>query len=249
MKETSRNQSFTRYDHMGYLPVANGKILDLCSPEPAKGSVSSDSEKQTAVTDAANHGVAEHADLRDVRRTLQGDSESYRSLLERNQDMVSAMMWRFSRDRTVHEELVQNVFVEVYLSLDTYREKAPFTHWLTKVATRVGYQYWKKQAKERSFPTVSFEEWHRIPEVVTTDQNIFDALDPLEAGELLHKLLGQLPPRDRLILTLRYVEDHSVKETSRLTGLSQTMVKVQTLRARTKLKKLLKKIMDGTDHE
>ena len=50
---------------------------------------------------------------------------------------------------------------------------------------------------------------------------------------------------DRIVETME--EDYSVKETARLTGLSQAMVKVQTLRARKKLKKLLKKAMQRTE--
>jgi len=42
-------------------------------------------------------------------------------------------------------------------------------------------------------------------------------------------------------LTLRFVEERSVKETAELTGWTQTLVKVQTLRARGKLKKLFEK--------
>jgi RNA polymerase sigma-70 factor (ECF subfamily) len=236
----------------GGAPVADEKYLDLHRSELLKSAnefTSSVHEEKTAAVNAEKYLLSEHADLQDVRQTLDGDKEAYRRLIERNQDRVSAMMWRFSRDKGIHEELVQNVFVEVYLSLDTYKAKAPFTHWLTRIATRVGYLYWKTQARERSFPTVSLEEWHQFLEEPSGDEGFFEAMDPFEAGELLHTLLAQLSPRDRLVLTLRYVEDYSVLETSRMTGLSQAMVKVQTLRARKKLRKLLKKAMDGTDYE
>jgi RNA polymerase sigma-70 factor (ECF subfamily) len=62
---------------------------------------------------------------------------------------------------------------------------------------------------------------------------------PEEAGAIVHQVLAQLPPRDRLVLTLIYLQGCSVAETSDRTGWSQTMVKVQAHRARKKLKKLL----------
>jgi RNA polymerase sigma-70 factor (ECF subfamily) len=65
-----------------------------------------------------------------------------------------------------------------------------------------------------------------------------EALEPSEAGELLHRLLQELSPRDRLVLTLRYLEELSVKETAARTGWSQSMVKVQAHRARGRLEKL-----------
>jgi RNA polymerase sigma-70 factor, ECF subfamily len=235
---------------MGYTPLADEKNVQLHTSgllKSADGFTSSVHEEKTNSISTEKALLSAHADLQDVRQTLNGDSEAYRRLIERNQERVSAMMWRFSRDKGTHEELVQNVFVEVYLALSTYKAIAPFTHWLTRIATRVGYLYWKKQARERAFPTVSLEEWQHVLEAPSCEEGFFEAMDPFEAGELLHTLLAQLPPRDRLVLTLRYVEEHSVLETSRMTGLSQAMVKVQTLRARKKLRKLLQGVMERAD--
>ena len=88
---------------------------------------------------------AQDGDLKDIRNTLDGDEDAYKRLIERYQQKIASMMWRFSRNRNTHEELVQDVFVEVYLSLANYAQKSPFSHWLSRVATRVGYRYWKLQ--------------------------------------------------------------------------------------------------------
>jgi RNA polymerase sigma factor (sigma-70 family) len=64
---------------------------------------------------------------------------------------------------------------------------------------------------------------------------------PEEAAEVLHTLLNQLPPRDRLVLTLRFIEQCDIEETARRTGWTAALVKVQTHRAKQKLKRLLEK--------
>lgn len=182
---------------------------------------------------------AQEADMRDIRGCLRGDEEFYRRIVERYQARVSAMMWRFSRDERVHAELVQDVFVEIYLSLPKYRPKAPFSHWLSRIATRVGYGYWKKQARQKKQQVVSLQQW---------DQAVEPALGSLssrQAAEILHGLLSQLPPRDRLVLTLRFLEEKDVQQTAELTGWSKAMVKVQTLRARRKLRKLFDDYIQG----
>jgi len=51
-------------------------------------------------------------DLEDIRQSRQGDPEAYRRLIERYQRQIGQILWRFSRDRRIHEELVQDVFVE-----------------------------------------------------------------------------------------------------------------------------------------
>jgi len=184
---------------------------------------------------------AEQSDLRDVRRCLSGDGEAYRRLVARHQQRISGIMWRFSRDPDTHEDLVQDVFVEAYQSLGTYGARAPFSHWLARIATRVGYRHWKRERREGTIETVPLSEWDAVLEQPADD------VGPAEAAELLHGLLAQLPPRDRLVLTLRYVEEHSVARTAELTGWSKAMVKVQAWRARSKLRKLFEKATKGTE--
>lgn len=180
-------------------------------------------------------------DWNDVKRTRRGDSEAYRRLIERHQDRVARMLWRFSRDRRVHEELVQDVFVEAYLSLRGYDGKAPLAHWLARIATRVGYRYWKEKARRRGMAAFDLQEWDEaVGAALATD-----APEPDQAGELLHQLLAQMAPRDRLVLTLRYLEQCDIVETARRTGWTKTMVKVQTLRARNRLRKLVEQ--SGTE--
>ena len=179
--------------------------------------------------------IEQSLDIGDVRLSRQGDPDAYKRLIERHQQEIGKIMWRFSRNRMIHEELVQDVFVEAYISLATYKQRAPFTHWLRRIATRVGYRYWKQKAREKKFERFSFEEWDRL--TIEAPEEI----DSSRAGELLHNLLGQLPPRDRLILTLRYLEGCDVVETAHRTGWTKSMVKVQTFRAKRKLQKLLPK--------
>lgn len=175
-------------------------------------------------------------DLEDVQQSCQGDSEAYRRLIERHQEQVGRILWRFSRDRQVHEELVQEVFVQAYLSLRDYRAEAPFAHWLARIATRVGYRYWKHSRRRQKTESLSLEQWDQAASQTPEHS------DASWAAELVHKLMAQLPPRDRLVLTLRYLEGCSVAETAHRTGWTKTMVKVQTLRARKKLEKIFRQI-------
>lgn len=192
-------------------------------------STSTPTAETSAIADAA-------ADQEDIRLSLAGDSEAYRRLIDRHQQQISRLMWRFTKDRRTHEELVQDVFVEAYLSLDTYKAKAPLAHWLARVATHVGYHFWKQKKRRQETEHFRIVDWDQA----ISDEQV-DRLDPDEAARQLYDLLAQLPPRDRLVLTLRYLEQCDVAETARRTGWSKTMVKVQSNRARNKLKTLFKK--------
>ncbi|UCG47599.1 MAG: RNA polymerase sigma factor [Phycisphaerales bacterium] len=204
---------------------AQGFVAEILQGAPE--SFSDANEPENAATEA-------FADLEDSRLSRQGDPDAYRRLIERHQQYIAQIMWRFSRDHLVHEELVQDVFVEAYLSLRTYRAKAPFAHWLSRIATRVGYRYWKQIARRQATESFTLEQWDQLPGEEP------DKIDPAQAASQLHALLQQLPPRDRLVLTLRYLEECDVAETARRTGWTKTMVKVQALRARKKLERLFR---------
>jgi RNA polymerase sigma-70 factor, ECF subfamily len=176
------------------------------------------------------------ADIADVRRCLGGDGEAYRRIIGRHQAMVSRRMWRFSRDPETHEELVQDVFVEAYECLGKFRASGPFANWLGCIATRVGYRYWRRQSREHGLRSTAEVDLETIAEEPDEEPE-----DYARVAAALHDLLATLPPRDRLVLTLRYVEGHSVEETAELTGWSATMVKVQALRARGKLRAAFEK--------
>lgn len=173
------------------------------------------------------------SDFDDIRSTLDGDGTAYARLMERHQGRVAARMWRFTRDRAEHSELVQEVFVQAYLSLSNYRADGPFPNWLSGIGTVVGYKHWKKKARDRTI----FQQLPDNLEALATQDP--DSVDPSEAAQAIFAMLGKLKPRDRVVLTLRFVEDRTVEETARHLGWSETMVKVQTWRARNKLRKLL----------
>ena len=168
-------------------------------------------------------------DRQDIAGSLAGDGEAYARLVRRYQDRVAAQMWRFTRDSVVLEQLVQDTFVEAFLSLKGFRARAPFLHWLRRVATRVGYRYWKSRALDR-------EREEDLTEAALNRAAVPENLAPVEAAELLYRLLEGLPPSDRLVLTLFYFEDCDLGEISARAGWTRTLVKVRLHRARKKLK-------------
>ena len=171
-------------------------------------------------------------DQRDIAASLNGDGEAYARLVQHYQDRVSAQMWRFTRDTAVLEELVQEVFVEAYLSLKGFRGRAPFLHWLRRVATRVGYRHWKSQVRKRDREEALTET---ILKLATAPAD----LSPSEAAEALYGMFAKLPSQDRLVLTLFYFDECDLNEIASRTGWNRTLVKVRLHRARKRLKALL----------
>ncbi|MEW5803879.1 MAG: RNA polymerase sigma factor [bacterium] len=171
-------------------------------------------------------------DLQDIEQSLANDQSAFERLVRRYQNAVSRWMWRFTRDQNILEELVQEVFIEVWKTLSAFQGKSGFQTWLFTIATRVGYRYWRSKAQEKK----------RTAEVTArliSEMQQQEDLTPSDAAEALYELLATLPPRDRLVLTLLYFEDLDTREIALITGWTTVMVKVQAYRARNKLKNML----------
>ena len=168
------------------------------------------------------------SDSRDIQACLAGETDAYGRLVDRYESRIARLMWRFSRDPLQCEELVQDVFVEAYMSLSGFRGEAPFVHWLKRIGTRVGYRFWKRQAKERRSTPLGDLEPAETPEPT----------GPREAAEALAALLARLKPADRLVLTLQYFEECGIEEIARRMGWTKGMVKMRAHRARKKLREI-----------
>jgi len=206
-------------------------------PHAAK-EVSADttSDDDQANERAATRPSVDPKDIRDIRLTLDGDGDAFARLVRRYQDEIGRYMWRFTRDARRWEELVHDVFVQAFTSLKTFRGKAPLLHWLRRLATRVGYAHWKQKKKNRKVDSLPVEQWQDL--TATEDGSIA----AIEAGELIEKVLSQVSERDRLVLTLVYLEGNTIAEAAEYTGWTKTMTKVQLHRARGRLRKLLESL-------
>ncbi|MCA9081539.1 MAG: RNA polymerase sigma factor [Planctomycetaceae bacterium] len=172
-------------------------------------------------------------DTRDIAAALAGDELAYRRLVERYQNVIGVQMHRFSRNFAVRDELTHDVFVEAYLSLRTYKQSAPFLHWLRKIAVRVGYRYWTRTQGNGNEIALSGHDWQQLQ----GDQPVPG--DVSEAAELVHALLARLPPPDRLVLTLIYLDGCTMAEAADRAGWTVSSTKVKAFRARNRLRQLL----------
>ena len=125
---------------------------------------------------------------------------------------------------------------------DSQRE-VPFEHWLSGIAVRTCYDFWRARSRE-DMPVSSFTAEHEawIDQVLAdeSDERFQEQVRRQEATEILHRALQRLSPENRLVLTLVHLEGHSVREAAELLGWSVVNVKVRAHRARHALRRLLR---------
>ncbi|MDD5697846.1 MAG: RNA polymerase sigma factor [Victivallaceae bacterium] len=187
-----------------------------------------------------------HEDAGIAAKILHGDLELYAGLMNKYQQTIFALVAKRVPENEVLP-LVHETFVQAYRSLAGYSGKVPFGNWAARIAIRTCCAYWRREYrhKKRSAGWPADEERRQWLEQLP-DLNVNHSADCLtnrqDAVMLAEWLLGQLSPENRTLIESVYFDDLPLKEVAAALGWSLVKTKVRALRARQKMRELLKSI-------
>jgi RNA polymerase sigma-70 factor, ECF subfamily len=174
-----------------------------------------------------------------IRDIFKGNIDSFEILMNKYQDHVSRII-RNHVPRDYAPEVAHDTFVQAYQSLRGFKGTGPFKHWLAKIAIRCCHDFWRgfyQQQGNRASPLP--DDCRNWVEHLVTNQSQEGDAQRIEARDLLQWALGQLSAADRMVLTLTHLNGYSVAEAAELLDWSVIRVKVQSHRARKKLRRIL----------
>lgn len=191
------------------------------------------------------------SDTEIVLRVINGDSDAFELLLTKYSDHVLKILKKRLPYQQV-EETAQVVFIKAYRSLPTLKNRGNFKHWLSSIAVKTCYDFWRKQYRNREFTMSSLTEKHRDwVETVMSDQSSrleHEKNLQKEAREFLDWALDRLSAGDKMVLELVYLEGFSIKEAAELLGWSVANVKIRSFRSRKKLHQLLAELSESEEN-
>ena len=162
-----------------------------------------------------------------LERARSGDHQAFAEIIRAHEAMVFSLAYHFFHDRSRAEEIAQDVFLQLFRSLETLDSPSHVVHWLRQVTTRRCID----QVRRTRLRAVSLDE---VPELTHSERNA----DPL-LGRRLRELIADLPEKQRIIVTLRYQEDLDPSEICRIVKLPVNTVKSHLHRALLALRKKL----------
>ena len=143
------------------------------------------------------------------------------------------LYWHIRRLVLVHEDaddLLQNTFVKAWNALEGFRSESGLYTWLYRIATNEALTFLNKQHPG----TISLsEEPERVGNLLKTDRN-FDG-DKLQIA--LQQAIATLPPKQRVVFTMRYYDETPYAEMSKIFDTSESALKASYHFAAEKIKK------------
>jgi RNA polymerase sigma-70 factor (ECF subfamily) len=176
-------------------------------------------------------------------RVRQRDQAAARALVDHLYPLVIRIVRAHLPRRVSEEDLAQDIFLKMFTRLDQFKGAVPFPHWVSRIAVTTCIDQLRSQKRRPEFRWADLSENEAdVLDAVMTNENDVEAGDALAARELVHKLLDQLKPDDRLVIQLLDLDQKTIAEISESTGWSQSLVKVRAFRARRKLQKLFQEL-------
>jgi RNA polymerase sigma-70 factor (ECF subfamily) len=163
-----------------------------------------------------------------LARSVSGDQLAFAQIVREHQGMVFSLAYHFLRDRSLAEELAQEVFLLLHQNLSAMKSSAHLTYWLRKVTS---HRCIDQTRRLKVRPQVSLED---VPEPA----GINETSDPL-LSEALRRVVATLPEKARLVVLLRYQEDLEPSEIAEVLKMPVNTVKSHLRRSLATLREKL----------
>ena len=180
-----------------------------------------------------------------INKLKQGNEAAFKEMVENYRQMVVNTCFGLLHNIDDAEDVAQDVFIEVFRSVEKFRGDSKISTWLYRIAVNRSLNFIRNNKKHRWFQSfddvveAKKEELNRLPSS-DSDNPEFD-LENRQRALLLHEAIDSLPENQRVAFSLNKYEDLAYKEIAEVMNLSVSSVESLIHRAKKNLQKKLYK--------
>lgn len=175
-----------------------------------------------------------------VRRLVDGDPTALATLYDRYAGVAFSLLFRMLGDRTVAEEVLQEVFLRVWQRAATYRDsRGRFAPWLLAIAHHLAIDELRRRRRQPARVTDQEATERTLALVPDPAPDVAEATGAREERERIEAALATLPAAQRLALELAYFDGYSQTEIAARLGQPLGTVKTRIRLGLRKLRDLL----------
>ncbi|PYT76444.1 MAG: RNA polymerase subunit sigma-24 [Acidobacteria bacterium] len=170
-----------------------------------------------------------------------GRRAPFGELCERHGTKVFRVIHRIMRNREDAEDAAQDCFLNAFVHLKDFDGRSQFATWLTRIAINAAFM---KLRKNRGAREVPIDELNPSHEPVAQREFQYDAPDPEESCSLRERkrivksAISGLRPRTRNVVELIHLQEHSIRDTAQILGISTGAVKSRMFHAKIALHRM-----------
>ena len=182
-----------------------------------------------------------------VHQTVEGDAEAFNELVNRHHSKIYGLAYRMLGNPDDAADATQETFLEAYKSVKTFQFQSQFGTWLYRIGINTCQQYIRKlQSNERKLTAYTREaEIHGPASEKDSPERV---AIKTEQNEIVQNAISQLPPKQRAVVTLYYMQHLKYREIAEILECSEGTVASRLNQALKNLKrKLSKYYLQGGD--
>jgi RNA polymerase sigma-70 factor (ECF subfamily) len=173
-----------------------------------------------------------------IERARAGDSQAFNQIVLAYRKRISGTISRLIGRPEDVEDVMQEVFVRLYYSMDQLRSPQVFEPWLQRLTVNAAYDHLRRIRRRKESRMADLTE----QQVVMADagagaHQARDESNKSRIREFMDALLRHVSDEDRLLLTMKEVEGLSLKELGEVYRVSESALKVRLFRARQRVLK------------
>lgn len=168
-----------------------------------------------------------------------GNARAFFDLVENYKDMVFTLALRMLGNREDAEEVSQDIFMKVNASLGSFKGDSKLSTWIYRIAHNACLDKIKGNRREGRF----IQQGEPTRDIADLDSAL-ERMAQAERTAMIQACLAKLSPGDASILTLYYYGETNLVELGKVTGLSESTLKVRLFRARKRLAGIMEGILD-----
>jgi RNA polymerase sigma-70 factor, ECF subfamily len=184
----------------------------------------------------SDRSEADRVDQKLVARCRQGDTPAFEEIYKRYSSRLFSIAYRMTGSAADAEDLLQDIFLQVYRRLDSYRGEAAFGTWVHRLAVNACLDYLRSKQGRRQRATDSLDDGEFDEPVAPGTWRADAALNRLE----LERAVEQLPPSYKRAFLLHDVEGLEHHEVGEMLGIAVGTSKSLVHKARLRLRRLLR---------
>jgi RNA polymerase sigma-70 factor, ECF subfamily len=175
-----------------------------------------------------------------IKLILQGDKEKFRMLLDKYQPMVFRTCMGFLHDKDNAADLTQEIFIQVYQSLHSFKGEAAFSTWIYSITVNASLNRVRKHSRYQVLDRLDSlfgsgrEKEISIP--VSDTENPESILIRQEHSRWIQDALDNLPENQRTAIVLSKYDDLPQKEIAEIMKITEGAVEALIQRAKTNLR-------------
>jgi RNA polymerase sigma-70 factor, ECF subfamily len=144
-----------------------------------------------------------------MQRLLRRDVSAFEELYERHSRIVYSLVLRILRQGSTAEEVVQDVFLQLWRNSSRYDTSRPFVPWLLTLARNRALDHLRLKSERQRRREEQTEEF---PQIAAAAPEYEKALDEKRRAERVRALIGSLPGAQKKAIELAYFEGLSHSE-------------------------------------